>query len=84
MYILILRKYLFMLAKANLKQLYYQKLKNFICSKEKNVYEQKVTIKNKVLSDTENHYREDGSIYIPEALRPYMGGKDKISPRGRN
>ena len=31
----------------------------------------------------ENHYKEDGSIYIPEALRPYMGGKDKIVPRNK-
>ena len=26
----------------------------------------------------ENNYNEDGSITIPEALRPYMGGKEKI------
>jgi len=26
----------------------------------------------------ENNYNEDGSITIPEALRPYMGGKSKI------
>ncbi len=26
----------------------------------------------------ENNYNEDGSIRIPEALRPYMGGKDII------
>ena len=26
----------------------------------------------------ENNYNEDGSITIPEALRPYMGGKDRI------
>lgn len=26
----------------------------------------------------ENNYRPDGSILIPEALRPYMGGKEKI------
>ncbi len=26
----------------------------------------------------ENHYQEDGSINIPEVLRPYMGGKEKI------
>ena len=29
----------------------------------------------------ENHYQEDGSVTIPEVLRPYMGGKDKILPR---
>ncbi len=26
----------------------------------------------------ENNYNEDGTISIPEALRPYMGGKEKI------
>ena len=26
----------------------------------------------------ENNLNEDGSIRIPEALRPYMGGKDVI------
>ena len=26
----------------------------------------------------ENHLREDGSINIPEVLRPYMGGKSKL------
>jgi len=28
----------------------------------------------------ENYQQEDGSISIPEALRPYMGGMDAISP----
>lgn len=28
----------------------------------------------------ENNYNEDGSINIPEILRPYMGGIDKIVP----
>ena len=32
----------------------------------------------------ENNVNEDGSIRIPEALRPYMGGKDKIVPAGKN
>jgi len=27
----------------------------------------------------ENHLREDGSVYIPEVLRPYMGGKEFIT-----
>ena len=31
----------------------------------------------------ENHQQEDGSIYIPKALRPYMGGMERlISPQG--
>ena len=28
----------------------------------------------------ENNYQEDGSILIPEVLRPYMGGIDKLVP----
>ena len=28
----------------------------------------------------ENNLNADGSVNIPEALRPYMGGKDKITP----
>jgi seryl-tRNA synthetase len=31
----------------------------------------------------ENNYQEDGSIKIPEALRPYMGGKEVIYPKGK-
>lgn len=30
----------------------------------------------------ENNYMEDGSIKIPEALRPYMGGKETIKVNG--
>ena len=29
----------------------------------------------------ENNYQEDGSIKIPKALQPYMGGKEKIVPK---
>ncbi len=29
----------------------------------------------------ENNYQEDGSIKIPKALQPYMGGKEKINIR---
>ncbi|MCM1090429.1 MAG: serine--tRNA ligase [Butyrivibrio sp.] len=32
----------------------------------------------------ENNVNEDGSINIPKALRPYMGGKEKIMPAGKN
>ena len=31
----------------------------------------------------ENNYNEDGSVNIPEVLRPYMGGKEKIIPNKR-
>ena len=27
----------------------------------------------------ENHQREDGSIYVPEGLRPYLGGREVIN-----
>ena len=29
----------------------------------------------------ENNYQPDGSVIIPEVLRPYMGGTEKISPK---
>ena len=29
----------------------------------------------------ENHLQADGTIYIPEVLRPYMGGTDKLVPK---
>jgi seryl-tRNA synthetase len=29
----------------------------------------------------ENHQRADGSVAIPPALRPYLGGRDAIVPR---
>ena len=28
----------------------------------------------------ENHYQADGSVTIPEVLRPYMGGKALLTP----
>ena len=28
----------------------------------------------------ENNYMPDGSVRIPEVLRPYMGGKEKLTP----
>ena len=28
----------------------------------------------------ENNLQEDGTVLIPEVLRPYMGGKDKLIP----
>lgn len=29
----------------------------------------------------ENHLQPDGSVFIPEVLRPYMGGKERILPK---
>lgn len=31
-----------------------------------------------LIAFVENHLNEDGSVNIPEVLRPYMGGKSKI------
>ena len=28
----------------------------------------------------ENHQQADGSVRIPEALRPYLGGKEFLTP----
>ena len=46
------------------------------------------TLNNTVLASTraliaflENNYNEDGTINIPEVLRPYMGGKEVIIPK---
>ena len=46
------------------------------------------TLNNTVLANTraliallENNYNEDGSINIPEVLRPYMGKKEVIKPK---
>ncbi len=32
----------------------------------------------------ENHLQADGSITIPEVLRPYMGGKERLIPKSAN
>ena len=29
----------------------------------------------------ENNLNEDGSVNVPEVLRPYMGGKEKLVPK---
>ena len=46
------------------------------------------TLNNTVLASprglialVENNYQEDGSIKIPKALQPYMGGKEVIEPK---
>ncbi len=39
-----------------------------------------VAVGRTVAAIMENYQQGDGSIIIPEVLRPYMGGKEKISP----
>ena len=55
--------------------------------KEDGTKEYAHTLNNTVLASTraliaflENNLQADGTINIPEVLRPYMGGKDKIVP----
>ena len=55
--------------------------------KEDNYYEKiKETKKYSKTLETaviENNYNEDGSITIPEVLRPYMGGTEIIKPKNK-
>ena len=34
-----------------------------------------------LIAFVENHLQADGSVTIPEALQPYMGGKKAITPK---
>ncbi len=42
-----------------------------------------VAIGRTVAAILENYQNEDGSITVPEVLRPYMGGKEKIMPEDK-
>lgn len=35
-----------------------------------------------IVAMLENHQQPDGSVYIPPALRPYLGGMEVMSPTG--
>jgi len=41
-----------------------------------------VAVGRALIAVVENYLNEDGSVTIPEALRPYMGGMTKIEPQG--
>ena len=56
--------------------------------KTKNGNEYLTTLNNTVLATPrgliaflENNVNEDGSVNIPDVLRPYMGGKEKLVPK---
>ena len=34
-----------------------------------------------IVAIVENHQQEDGSVRVPEALRPFMGGREVLEPR---
>ena len=36
-----------------------------------------------IVAFLENHQRSDGSVYVPEALRPYLGGLEVLTPLAR-
>jgi seryl-tRNA synthetase len=36
-----------------------------------------------IIALLENHQQADGSIYLPQALRPYLGGRESLTPGGR-
>lgn len=40
-----------------------------------------LAIERTIVALLENHQQADGSIYIPQALRPYLGGLDSIAAR---
>lgn len=68
---------------SNLTDAQARRLKIRINTEEGNIYAH--TLNNTVVAPPrmliaflENHLQEDGSIYIPEPLRPYMGFKEKI------
>jgi seryl-tRNA synthetase len=35
-----------------------------------------------VIAILENYQQQDGTVVVPEVLRPYMGGVDLIRPEG--
>jgi seryl-tRNA synthetase len=41
-----------------------------------------VAVGRALVAVLENYQNPDGSVTIPEALRPYMGGRDRLGPRG--
>ena len=41
-----------------------------------------VALPRLVIAVLENYQQADGSVLIPEALRPYMGGLDRLVPKG--
>ena len=41
-----------------------------------------VAVGRALIAVLENYQQEDGSIVIPEAQKPYMGGLTKITPEG--
>jgi seryl-tRNA synthetase len=36
-----------------------------------------------IVAILENHQQEDGSVRVPEALRPYLGGREVLTPLGK-
>lgn len=41
-----------------------------------------IAVGRTLIAVLENYQQADGSVVIPEALRPYLGGVDRLTPRG--
>ena len=41
-----------------------------------------VAITRAIVALLENHQQADGSVYVPVALRPYLGGRETLTPIG--
>jgi seryl-tRNA synthetase len=41
-----------------------------------------VAITRAIVALLENHQQADGSVYVPVALRPYLGGRESLTPIG--
>lgn len=42
-----------------------------------------IAISRALIAILENYQQKDGSVLIPEALKPYMGGVERIAPRSK-
>lgn len=70
---------------SNLTEAQARRLKIRVKGEKENYYPH--TLNNTVVAPprmliafVENNYNKDGSVSIPKALRPYMGGQEKIEP----
>jgi seryl-tRNA synthetase len=41
-----------------------------------------VAVGRAVVAVLENHQNADGSVSVPEVLKPYMGGVERLEPSG--
>ena len=39
-----------------------------------------VAVTRTIIALLENHQEADGAVRVPEALRPYLGGRERLEP----